>query len=197
MFGVLSLHNEPICSKSNYPFYFLTLNHIREYVHYPLPQATPRATEHIKRALWRGWDPKRGEGPTEREGIIPGLGSQCGGSRKSGVERANTKGFRLERTEQALRARLFGKDRVEKEEWRQCLNRYSRAGPQEERQRPELILTKNKLRHSLIKILKCLKWSPCFHSLKRKLGKVQIPTQDAAWKWDIRYPSNYICGVVR
>lgn len=28
--------------KSNYPSYFPTLNSIHEYIHYPLPQATPR-----------------------------------------------------------------------------------------------------------------------------------------------------------
>lgn len=41
-FGVWSLDNELVCSKSNYPFYFLTLNYTCEYIHFPLPQATPQ-----------------------------------------------------------------------------------------------------------------------------------------------------------
>lgn len=63
-FGVLSLDNEPVCSKSNYPFYFLTLSDVREYIHYPLPQTTPNTTRHIKGTLWKRRDSKWGEGRT-------------------------------------------------------------------------------------------------------------------------------------
>lgn len=50
-FGVLSSDNEPVCSKSNYPFRFLALRHRWEDIHYALPHTTPNATGHIKGAL--------------------------------------------------------------------------------------------------------------------------------------------------
>lgn len=104
-FDVLSLDNEPVCSKSNYPFYFLTLNYICEYIHYSLPKPLPNSTKHIKRALWKRWDSKQGEGQTWKEGHYFRSQNQCGGSVKSGVGKSNTKKISLGRTEGALRAR--------------------------------------------------------------------------------------------
>lgn len=79
--------------------------------HFPRP--LPNTTNHIKRALWKGWDLKQGEGQTWKGGHYSRSQNECGGSVKSGVGKSNIKKFSLERTERALRARVFRRT-----EWR-------------------------------------------------------------------------------
>lgn len=112
-FGVLRLANEPVCAKSNYPFSFsASATYVNTLItHFPRP--LPNTTNHIKSALWEGWDSKQGEGQTWKGGHYSGSQDQCGGSVKSGVGKSNIKKFCLEGTEGALRARV-----LRRTEWR-------------------------------------------------------------------------------
>lgn len=112
-FGVLRLANEPVCAKSNYPFSFsASATYVNTLItHFPRP--LPNTTNHIKSALWKGWDLKQGEGQTWKGGHYSRSQNQCGGSVKSGVGKSNIKKFSLEGTQGALRARV-----LRRTEWR-------------------------------------------------------------------------------
>ena len=116
MFWCLELGNEPVCSKSNYPFYFLTLNHIQEYLHYALPQSLLQYHR------------------THKESFVQGVGFEAGGGaglkgraffpvpapawRKcgTGLGKSNSQEFSLRKNRGRLEGQVLRRDSVEREE---------------------------------------------------------------------------------
>lgn len=108
MFWCLELGNELVCSKSNYPFYFLTLNYIHEYLHYALPQSLLQYHRTHKESFVQevGFEARGGAGLKGRAFFqvpVPAC-RKC-----DIVGKSNTQKFSFRRTEGALRARSSGK----------------------------------------------------------------------------------------
>lgn len=102
--------------------------------HFPRP--LPNTTNHIKKALWKGWDLKQGGGgggeQTWKRGHYSRSQNWGGGSIKLGVGESNIKKFSLERTEGSLKVRVF-----RREDWRGGVETFFKLGSNDSHERRE------------------------------------------------------------
>lgn len=176
MFWCLELGNEPVCSKSNYPFYFLTLNHVHEYLHYALPQSLLQDHRTHKESFVRevGFEARGGAGLKGRAFFQVSVPAWRKG--EIGVGKSNTQKFSLGRTEGALRTRSSGET-----EWRgrsrdiyfkpELNNSYKRRET-----KMRIDLQKEQIKTQFNKTAKMTQTLSCFHQLGIELVQDQIST---------------------